>query len=367
MPETKTGVPDFISAVCAAALGFSLLMHSAEVSKGMSDGLLLCAKVLIPSLFPFMTLACWLSLTNAAQILSLPLGILTTKVFRLPRETGAIVLLSFIGGYPVGAKSISLLLSQKKIDRKTATRMMCFCMNAGPPFVISAVGAGMLGDRNAGIALLAGQLFAGVAVGMVAARGAKLPGLGAGTAKPLRGTEAFVSAVSSSSSAMLGMCAYATLFSGLLPLVAKSGLIPAAAAVFEVREELLRAAAGGMFEVATGCAAAAGLGGEAGFILASVCLSFGGLSVWLQIMSYFREGKINFIKPMLMRFLHMPAALCVSLPLYRRFCEAQTVFAPADPPAVKTDARGMLITCCLLSMCVILTMDHCKTGKDSVK
>ncbi len=79
------------------------------------------------------------------------------------------------------------------------------------------------------------------------------------------------------------------------------------------------------------------------------------------------EEKINFIKPMLMRFLHMPAALCVSLPLYRRFCEAQTVFAPVDPPAVKTDARGMLITCCLLSMCVILTMDHCKTGKDSVK
>ncbi len=367
MQKTKTCIPDFISAVSAAALGFSLLMNSAEVSKGVTDGLLLCAKVLIPSLFPFMTLACWLSLTGAARILSFPLQFITTRLFRLPRELGTVVLLSFVGGYPVGAKCVSLLLEQKKIDKATAMRMMCFCVNAGPPFVVSAVGAGMLGDRNAGVALLAGQIFAGMAVGAVMARRAKVPELSGGVTTPLRGAESFVSAVSASASAMLGMCAYAVLFSGLLPLFIKGELIPGLASYLGLGDELLRVAAGGLFEVATGSAAAAALGEESGFALVSLCLSFGGLSVWFQIISCFRQEKISFLKPMLARLLHMPAALCVSLPLYRRFCGTQTVFAAGTPPAFKTDARGLLITCCLLCMCAILTLNHCKTGKNSIK
>ena len=46
--------------------------------------------------------------------------------FHLPACTACTVFMGFIGGYPVGAKMTASLLEQKRIDSKTAVRLLCF-------------------------------------------------------------------------------------------------------------------------------------------------------------------------------------------------------------------------------------------------
>lgn len=149
-----------MTAVGIALLAVGLLADAAAVSEGVRRGLEVCGGVLIPSLFPFMALSGFLSITEYGRILSAPLRAVTTRIYKLPGDLGVIVLLSMIGGYPVGAKMIAGLLERGRIDRETASRMLCFCVNSGPSFLISAVGVGMFRDRSAGVILFATQTIA---------------------------------------------------------------------------------------------------------------------------------------------------------------------------------------------------------------
>lgn len=359
MNEKRTIWIDYLTAVGVAVIGVGLLTQSAAVSQGVQNGLSICAGVLIPSLFPFMVLSSFLSLTSAAGILSIPLTPVATRLFKLPKEFGAVVLLSFVGGYPVGAKSISLLLSQGKITKATAERMLCFCVNSGPSFLVTAVGIGMLTSKTAGIILFLSQTAATILIGMIVSFKAKIPPASSAGIY-MKTNEAFVTAVSSASSAMIAMCSFAVLFSGILAFIFASGIVEMTSYFFGIEEALAKAVISGILEVTSGCANAAQLGGMMSFVLISSAVSFGGLSVLFQIMSCFRENPINFRPLIMARFFHILLAGAIAAPLYKKFCEAHTVFAASNHPIVHTSTRSLLISVCLLCMCAIMALSSAK-------
>lgn len=359
MNEKKIIWIDYITAAGTAVMGVGLLTQSAEVSQGVQNGLRICAGVLIPSLFPFMVLSGFLSLTNAAGILSIPLIPVTTRLFKLPKEFGAVILLSLVGGYPVGAKSISLLLSQGKITKATAERMLCFCVNSGPSFLVTAVGVGMLTSRTAGIILFFSQTAATILIGMIVSFRVKTPPAeSAGIC--MKADEAFVAAVSSASSAMIAMCSFAVLFSGILAFISSSGFVEMTSRFFGIEEALAKAVISGILEVTSGCANAAQLGGIMSFVLISAAVSFGGLSVLFQIMSCFRETSISFRPLIMARFFHILLAGVIAVPLYKRFFETHAVFAASSNPVIHTSTRSLIISVCLLCMCAIMTLSYAK-------
>lgn len=350
---------DYLVAAGVVMAGVGILGWSAEISRGIRDGLAVCANILIPSLFPFMALSGFLSFTSAARILSAPLAPITTRLFKLPKDLGAVVLMSLIGGYPVGAKSISLLLSQNKIGKSTAERMLCFCVNAGPSFLITAVGAGMLLSRTAGVILFCSQTAATLIIGAVVSRGAERPGTESAGIE-LRGAEALVTAVSGASSAILTMCSFAVLFSGLLSFISASGIVSGTARFFGVGEDLAQAVVNGIFEVTSGCVSASKLNGGMAFALISAIVSFGGLSVLFQIMACFSGNHIRFRPLILARIFHIPLSAALALPAYRIFCPAQDAFAASTRPIVHTDMKTGFISVCLLCMCAIMSLWEAK-------
>ncbi|MBE7017030.1 MAG: hypothetical protein E7420_02555 [Ruminococcaceae bacterium] len=62
-------------------------------------------------------------------------------------------LLGILGGYPVGAIAISELVKDEKISSKEAERILPFCNNTGPAFIVGAVGSGIFASGKAGIML----------------------------------------------------------------------------------------------------------------------------------------------------------------------------------------------------------------------
>lgn len=89
--------------------------------------------MLIPSLFPFMILAGLISRTSAGPLLSRCVGLIT-RPMGLPERLGSVLLMSFVGGFPVGAQMLSEMLARREISRDTAERALCFCVNAGLRF-----------------------------------------------------------------------------------------------------------------------------------------------------------------------------------------------------------------------------------------
>lgn len=356
MRKRKMMRPGALWALGVAALGVGLLVDSATVGQGIRDGLAVCANVLIPALFPFMVLAGFVSRTSYADLLALPLSPVTTKLYKLPPECGTVVLLSLVGGFPVGARMIANLLEQKRISRETAQRMLCFCVNSGPSYLISAVGAGMLTNRRAGVLLLVTQTLSTLIVGAAVSRHAGTP-VPCGVEKPkLSGAEAFVEAVSGASSSMLVMCAFAVLFSGLLALLQGSGVFVALAHALSLSPAIVTAAAGGLLEVTAGCLAGAKVGGAAGFALISASVSFCGLSVICQVMSCFQGQGLRFGRFIRCKLAHAVCATALALPLYQLFCADRAAWLPVSPPLLHADERTWIISVCLLAMCTILIL-----------
>ena len=142
--------------VTAAAL---LFLNPESAANGMRSGLNLCATVVIPSLFPFLVVSAFLIRSGLSARIGRLLGPVTRLLFGLPGCTAAPVLMGMLGGYPVGVKAAAELYEQGQLTHAQSSRMICFCVNAGPAFTIGAVGAGMLGSVQAGVVLYACLLY----------------------------------------------------------------------------------------------------------------------------------------------------------------------------------------------------------------
>lgn len=334
----------YLLAASAAAAAVGLLWKTKEVSQGVRAGLGSCAAVIIPSLFPFMILAGLIAATQAGAVLSRAVSGFTRRVIGMPENLGAVLLMSFVGGFPVGARMLSDMLARREIDRETAERALCCCVNAGPSFLISAVGAGMLGSRAAGLALLGAQVLSSLAVGA-----------------PERSRDAFVNAVRSAASGILSICAFVVAFSAVTALLRAVGLTGALAGALgklfpALGEPFFTAALAGLLEATGGCIAAASLGGRAGFLLCAFLVSFSSLSIIFQVRSCFFDGcGVRFGRFYRSRLLHGGLTTLFAA-LFARWLPPAVLAASASlsAPVPRADPHAVLPALCLLCMCSIL-------------
>ena len=64
-------------------------------------------------------------------------------LFRVNGSCAAALALGFVGGYPVGARTAIQLYQQGQCSKTEAQRLLAFCNNSGPAFILGAVGAGV--------------------------------------------------------------------------------------------------------------------------------------------------------------------------------------------------------------------------------
>lgn len=120
----------------------------------VKNGLILWFNFVLPALFPFMISINLLKETPFPQILSKLLYPLTGKFLGLS-SYGVFALISgLLSGYPLGAKLVSELYTEKKISKGEASYLLSFTNNSGPLFIIGTVGTGLLSSRNTGFFLL---------------------------------------------------------------------------------------------------------------------------------------------------------------------------------------------------------------------
>lgn len=204
---------DLLLVLCGVLVWF--LADAARVRAAAAEALALCAGSVIPALFPFLAVSALLLSLGFGEWVSPRLSGLMTPLFRLPGCAGSAVLLGLVGGYPVGAQTAAELYRSRLLTEEEAARLLAFCNNSNPVFLISVLGGGVFQSPRAGVclwlihvlsALLTGLLFRGGPV-----RRSRPPAPPAGTPPPsLAG--AFVAAVRGAAWGMLSVCGFVVLF-----------------------------------------------------------------------------------------------------------------------------------------------------------
>ena len=95
------------------ALGF--LLFPTETAGGVTSGLELCLTRLLPATFPFVVLSSFCVYSGVSRILGTVLSPLTKWLFHLPGCCGSVILVGWLGGYPVGARGIVSLYQHGNI------------------------------------------------------------------------------------------------------------------------------------------------------------------------------------------------------------------------------------------------------------
>ena len=143
-----TQVSLFTVSICAFILS---LRYPNEIKAGIIDGTKLALYGVIPAIFPFMILSDMITASKAFDngIISYAISV----VFGVPREASSSIILGNICGFPLGAKIITDRYRLGIISREDAERVIGIATNPSLAFVISGVGAGMLGSTKDGVLL----------------------------------------------------------------------------------------------------------------------------------------------------------------------------------------------------------------------
>lgn len=271
-----------LTCLCVIMFGVILIIFPSDAKEGVIKGIVLCGKTVIPSLFPFTV--CVLFLQNAAffRILK-PISPVTKGVLGLNASAFALWLMSTIGGYPIGAKLINDGVKNGEITKGEANKLLCFCVNAGPAFIITAVGQGRFLSQKIGVVLLISHISASLVLmllsriifgGVVAKTGKKYT---------LSFADNFVKSTADASSSVMSISGFVILFSAITELLAKSERLNTLIILAEVTGGVARC--NNIYTV-------------------SFLLGFSGLCIWCQILAITNEYKINLPRFIFSRILH---------------------------------------------------------------
>ena len=260
------------AAACLALSGVLVLFlaEAGFVRAAAAEALSLCARSVIPALFPFLVVSSLLLSLGLGELLSPMLAGLMEPLFRVDGVGSSALLLGLVGGYPIGAKTAADLYRGGRLSRPEAERLLAFCNNSNPVFLISVLGVGVFGSVRAGVWLWLIHLLSALLTGLLFRNhGGPARRQAGGTAafQAVSLPAAFVAAVRESLSGMLSVCAFVTFFYVLArPLASLGGWLgPVLVGLTELFSltPLLRP-------------------DRFGFILASAMAGWGGLSVLCQ-------------------------------------------------------------------------------------
>ena len=274
-----------------------ILQNSEATAKAMSDGLALCVNRVIPTLFPFMVISELIVGSGAIRLPGRLLSAPFRRLFGISGQGGCAVLLGFLCGFPIGAKSALSLYRNGEIKQGELEHLLTFCNVPSSAFLISSVGVSLFQSSGFGLLLYAITLLSALLIGFFGGLLRRWKKEASASAEAMRdsfsshgrrkGVAAFTEAVTASALSMLYVCAFVIFFSaftGTLEHLLSSVSLP----------RTLSALCVGFFELTGGTARAALCSPRAAAYLCAVFAGWSGLSVHFQIMSLSDGMPISF-------------------------------------------------------------------------
>lgn len=306
---------------------------------GVIKGILICGRIVIPSLFPFTMCVLFIMKSGIFSKLSFATPVFKT-LFGISAEQFTVMLLSFIGGYPIGAKLIDQAVSQKNISKKNGSVMLNYCINAGPAFIIGAVGTGFINSKKIGYILFSAHILASLTICIISRffteKNDKPP---RNINKSISVSDNFTQSAAEAAVTLFNISAFVILFSAI------NSYLDYFSSKFTFLKYIL------YFSEVTN-----GISYTNNIFMISFMLGVSGICVWCQVFSCTKSLKINLGVFILSRLLHGSLSVLFTKILLKLTKTSVTTFSCGKAHSFEALYSTPALAISLLSMTVIFLL-----------
>ena len=276
----------------------ALIFSTETVMQSARFALDVCYRSILPSLFPFFILSILLAKLGLPARLGRYLAAPAARLFGVSGVGATALIIGLTGGYPLGASYIGDMVAQKIISRDEAERLLFFCNNSGPAFLIGAVGGGVFHSTRIGMLLYLTHALSAVAGGVLLRKRKMTAHNLVNIINDIPFSVVFSSAVKQAVSSALSVCGFVVCFTVLVGLLDSHGLVSLLAGRFSdlVGLELhaSRAALVGILEIGSAVGAMQGISPTPiQLAVTAAILGWGGLSVHCQTAAVLSESDLS--------------------------------------------------------------------------
>ena len=264
----------------------ALLLRRADVAANcMREGLSLCARAVVPSLFPFMVLSELLVASGAGEWLIFPIARPLEKLLGLSPAGCCAVVLGLVCGFPVGVRCAILGYEKGTVSRSECERILACSTIPSSAFLVSTVGTALWQNAKFGMLLylctVLSALLSGIFLYAIEKREHKEKSIQAALPpfKIYFEANMLPSAIKNATRSTLLICAYVVFFSTLTGAI---GLILGRFGASQTTHAILSS----LLELSGGVSAASGLADrQLARILTGAAIGWSGISIHCQMLS----------------------------------------------------------------------------------
>lgn len=279
------------------------------------SGLKIFAVNVLPALLPFFFFSKILSALGAGNILGSLLAKPCNKLYNTSGIGGYVFIMSTLSGYPIGAKLVADFVKNKQLSIEDAKSIIAYTSTSGPMFIMGSVGSVMLQNKYAGFILLICHYFSALLNGLIYRK--KSHSKTEHTQiQPLITDNILSESIYSSVISVLIAGAYVTIFYMCATMIEDIGIMSIISSLLTKiinNETIASGLVFGSIEMTGGCLM---LSKSTSILtLPSICtlISFGGLSVTLQSMTFLESCGISPFRYLLTKFTQAIIAFCMTL------------------------------------------------------
>lgn len=150
-----------------AYITLMILIYPQNAIMSAKSGLHLCYEVIIPSLFPFFICSGLLIYSGLTKVLAKFSGPFMKPLFNVGGAGSSALVLGTVSGYPLGALTACQLYESGYLSKTETERLLAFCNNSGPLFILGAVGSAIYSSAKIGVVLYISHILSTLLVGFI--------------------------------------------------------------------------------------------------------------------------------------------------------------------------------------------------------
>lgn len=303
---------------CIFLLILAVCINASMSINACIEGLIVWATRLLPALFPFFFLTRLFASLGGVEIFEKLLSPITQKFYNTDGKSGYVFAMSLLSGYPVSAKLSADLYLSGKITRGQAYRTITFSSTSGPLFVITTVGLGMFGSAKLGLLVMLIHIIGSVANGFLYRKYKIDDNFRHFPKSDNKSLNILEDAMLSSINSILLIGGYVCFFFVVISLISNLNIfkpLVELASLFGVEKSVSESVLGGVIEITRGCLdlSTCSLSPHTALILLSTIVSWGGISINLQALTFLKKMNFSTSFYFLTKCTQTLITLCISI------------------------------------------------------
>lgn len=293
---------------------YFMITASNKVIESVNFSISIWKDNLFPTLFPFFVVSSLLLNYGFVDILGNLLSKPMNKLFHLPGCCGFVLAISLVSGFPSGAKYTKDLVENNLITTKQAERLLTFTHYSNPLFILGMIGSILLNNQKLAYLIIIAHIVSGLLVGIIF-REKNYYSCENMQKKSNKTSKTFgqllTESIMSSLNTMFLLLGIVTIFLIISTIIKNIVSLP----------PILSTIVSGILEMTQGVKLASLMQTSEliKIIIITGIISFGGLSVHMQVLGIISEQKIRYKYFFLARIIHSILAMLLVSIIYILF------------------------------------------------